>query len=156
MNCELRMADCRLKNGGRGRSAPSFRNLPSAVRNGFTLVEVLAALLLIAIVLPAVLRGISTATGMATVTRMRTEAAGLAQAKLGELIATGDWQTGNLSGTFGTDWPDFHWDASTNNWTGDNSGTVLTQVDVRVMYLVRGREESVSVSTLAYVREEAQ
>jgi hypothetical protein len=116
----------------------------------------LAALLLIAIVLPAVLRGISTATGMATVTRMRTEAAGLAQAKLGELIATGDWQTGNTSGTFGTDWPDFRWDASTNNWTGDNSGTALTQLDVRVLYTVRGREESVSVSTLAYVREEAQ
>jgi general secretion pathway protein I len=148
----LRIGDCGLRIGRRADRAPAIRNPQSTIRNGFTLVEVLAALLLIAIVLPAVMRGISTATGMATVTRMRTEAAGLAQAKLGELIATGDWQSGNLSGTFGSDWPDYRWEAASQGWSGDTSGSNLTQVDVRVLFTLRGREEAITLSTMAYAR----
>ena len=125
---------------------------PRRFRNGFTLIEVLVAMLLIAIVLPAVLRGVSTATGMAAVTRMKTEAAGLAQAKVGELIATNDWQNGASSGNFGTDWPDYRWEAATQAWSGDTSGSNLTQLDVRVIYMFRGHEEAVTLSTMAYAR----
>jgi general secretion pathway protein I len=125
-------------------------------RRGFTLIEVLVAMLLIAIVIPAVMRGISTATAMATTTRMRTEAAGLAQAKLGEIIATGDWQSGALSGNFGSDWPDYRWEASTQGWVGDTTGANLTQVDVRVLFTIRGHEEAVTLSTMAYQRSTQQ
>src|SRR5258708_32822878 len=60
----------------------------SRKRSGFTLIEVLAAMLLIAIVLPAAMKGVANVAGTANNTRHRSEAAGLAEAKLNELTIT--------------------------------------------------------------------
>lgn len=122
-----------------------------ANRRGFTLVEVLAAMLLIAIVLPIAMKGITLAASAGTESRRRSEAAGLAQSKLGELIATGDWETGNQSGTFAPNWPDYRWEAGVVAWSTSSSGqssTSLQQVDVRVLWTARTREDSITLSTL--------
>jgi len=50
------------------------------------------------IVLPAAMQGISMCLSASLDARQRSEAAALAEAKLTELIATGDWQYG---GSFG-------------------------------------------------------
>lgn len=122
-------------------------------RCGFTLIEVLATMLLIAIVLPAVMRGISAASSTATLTRHRTEAAGLAEAKLAQLIATGEWQAGILSGVFGPDHPDYRWRATVFAWPLDQTTAGLQQVDCSVVWTARGGgEDFVTVSTLTYVR----
>jgi prepilin-type N-terminal cleavage/methylation domain-containing protein len=125
-------------------------------RSGFTLVEVLATMMLIAIVLPAVMQGVSVATKAGADARRRTEAAGLASSKLAEIIATGQWQGGVMAGDFSPDWPDYRWQASVGNWPGDTSNVSLQEVDLSVFWTERGREDSVRVSTLTYVRPTSQ
>ncbi len=118
--------------------------------DGFTLIEVLAAMLLIAIVLPAVMQGITLSVNAGNAARHRTEASGLAQSKLAELVATDEWQTGAMSGDFSPDWPDYRWEATAQTWGGDTTGMGLQEIDLRVIWTARGREDSVEVSTLVH------
>src|SRR5438874_13269131 len=76
-------------------------------RRGFTLIEVIATMLLIAIALPAIMKGVAGAASAATGTRRRTEAAGLAEAKLNQLVITNEWQGGLLAGDFSPTYPDY-------------------------------------------------
>ncbi len=116
---------------------------------GFTLIEVLAALLLIAIVLPVVMKGVTLAGAAASDARRRTEAAGLAESKLNEIVATGQWQgAGALNGDFGTDWPDYRWEATVQPWAGDSTSSSIQQIDLRVIWIARGHEDSLALSTL--------
>ena len=132
---------------------PSLNFHRRSSRRGFTLIEVLATMLLIAIVLPTVMRGVAAASGTATQTRRRTEAAGLAQSKLEELITTSEWQAGVLSGDFGADYPDYRWRAQVNAWPLDQTTAGIQQVDCIVAWTTRnGTEDSVMVSTLTYAR----
>ena len=117
-----------------------------ATTRGFTLIEVLAAIVLVAIVLPVVMRGISLATSAAGISRQRTEAASLGSMKLHELVATGQWQNGSTSGDFAGEYPDYQWSAQIADWTDPD----LEQLDVKVMWTARGRQQSITVSTLIY------
>jgi prepilin-type N-terminal cleavage/methylation domain-containing protein len=124
---------------------------------GFTLIEVLAALLLMAVVMPVVMNGISLATRTSSTARRRDEAAGLAQAKLAEIIATGQWQNGNLSGDFSPDWPEYRWEAALQAQMNSNIGistteVTLQQLDLRVIWKARNAEDSLTLSTLVYQR----
>ncbi len=113
-------------------------------------------LLLIAIVLPAIMQGISLATTTASLARRRTEAAGLAQSKISELLATSQWQNGAAGGDFGTDWPDYRWDETVAPWQGDTTGAGIQQIDVKVTWTASGRDDSLTVSSLAYPRNTQQ
>jgi general secretion pathway protein I len=126
------------------------RYRPSIKAFGFTLIEVLATLLLIAIVLPAVMRGMTLATEAGSAARWRTDAAGLAQSKLAEIVATDQWQQGNLSGDFSPDWPNYQWQATVQSWPGDTSGAGIQQIDLTITWTERNRPESLTLSTLAY------
>ncbi len=141
-----------MKWGRSSQQADARRFRGNARRSAFTLIEVLAAMLLIAIVLPAVMKSIAVATGTASVARRRTEAAGLAQTKLSELVATDQWEGGVLSGTF-ADWPDYSWEASVAPWPGDTSSASIQQIDLKVKWVARNQPDSVTLSTLAYVKE---
>ena len=66
-------------------------------RAGFTLVEVLATLVLLGIVVPVAMRGVSVALAAAQTAKRTAEATSLAQSKLNEMIADGSWQTSHLS-----------------------------------------------------------
>lgn len=113
-------------------------------RHGFTLVEVLAAAVVMAIIMPVAMHGISVAATVAAVARHKAEAAVLAQSKLAELQVTRDWQTGNLSGGFGEDHPEYRWSADMAAW--DTSS--LQQLNVHVVWTSGGREQSVTLTTL--------
>jgi len=121
-------------------------------RDGFTLIEVLAAMLLIAIALPAVMKGLAAVSGTANSTRHRSEAAGLAEAKLNELVVSNDWQNSVLAGDFGQDWPEYRWQATVEAWPLDTTSASIQEIDLRVTWMARGREDSLTVSTLAYAR----
>jgi general secretion pathway protein I len=124
----------------------------AGLRRGFTLVEVLAAILLLAIVLPVVERGIISASNAGSAARYRTEAASLAQSKLAELTTTATWSGGQLSGDFGNDWKAYRWSATVVSWPNDPAPVGMEQLDVTVTWQARGRNESLTVSTLVYSR----
>ena len=114
-------------------------------RGGFTLVEVLATLVLLGVVLPVAMRGVSLAISSADVARHTAEAASLAEAKLNELVITGDWSVSGASGDFGAEWPDYRWTCQS---AGRDYG--LTEVMLSVVWTDKGRERDVTVSTLVY------
>jgi len=120
--------------------------LPRRLR-AFTLVEVLAALTLAAIILPVAMRGVSLAIAASDDARRRLEAAALAETQLTDLLVTDAWQTADLSGEFGSDWPDYTWTAAVSDWNGV---TTLRQVTIQVKWTARSRERSVTLTTLVY------
>jgi prepilin-type N-terminal cleavage/methylation domain-containing protein len=119
-------------------------------RRGFTLVEALAALLLVAIVLPVVMRGVTVATRAASSARRNTEAASLAQSKLNELVATGQWRSGYLAGQFddtdGDSGYDYTWSAEATRW----SEPYVRQLAVSVNWTSGGAQQAVTLTTLVY------
>src|SRR5258706_2116467 len=115
-------------------------------RRGFTLLEVLATLVLIGIILPSVMHGISLATIAAGEAKHKVEAASLAQSKLSELIA--DYQTLNQTGASGGSFPDYPlytWSSTT-----EQRDTNLSQISVRVTWQSRGQERFVDLASLVY------
>ena len=112
---------------------------------GFTLIEVLAALVLIGVVLPVAMRGVSIALLTAGRARHTGEACELARSKLAELSLAADASGYTGSGDFGTDWPDYSW---TSVPTTREYG--VTEIAVTVKWKSRGQDESIVLSTLAY------
>lgn len=127
-------------------------------RGGFTFIEVLATIMLLAIVMPVVMRAVAISTDTARSARARTEAGGLAEAKLAELVATGEWQSGVLGGDFGSDWPGYTWSAEVQDWSasvgndnGTDPGNTVNELDMHVTWRTSGGEErTVTLSTLVY------
>ena len=116
-------------------------------RHGLTLVEVLATIVLMGIVLPAAMGGISQCVRATAIARQKSEAAALAEAKLNELIATGDWQFGATSGDFGEAWPGYQW----RDVTSEFSDPTLQQLSVQVTWTSRGEQRDVTLTTLVYM-----
>jgi general secretion pathway protein I len=114
-------------------------------RRGFTLIEVLATLMLLGIVLPVAMRGVSLSLAAASRARHLAEASSLADTKLNELVATQAWTTGGVSGDFGEQHPGYTW---TCQAASRDYG--LTEVAVRVSWVERGQPAFLDVSTLAY------
>lgn len=120
-------------------------NADRTTRRGFTLVEVLATLVLLGLVLPAVMRGVSLSMNAASHARRTLEAAQLAQGKIAEMLVVRDPMGSATSGTFGNDWPDYRWELQVGSGP---QGTYL--VTVRVLWMERGIERSLEQSTLVY------
>ena len=119
----------------------------AGLRGAFTLVEVLATLVLAAIVLPAVVRGLSLCLATAEHARDQAVAASLAQSKLDELVAEQEVYDAEMGGDFGEDQPGYAWAAQVNGWEDDR----LVQLDVAVTWTRRGQQYQVVLSTLVYV-----
>lgn len=118
--------------------------------DGFTFVEMLATIVLIAIILPVAMRCIGLCTRLAGQSRKEVEAASLAKTKLTELMAADEWDSGAGAGDFGTDWPGYRWSADVFNWTD----SMVSQVDLTVQWQSQGQERSLTLTTLAYPEEE--
>jgi general secretion pathway protein I len=122
----------------------SKRHARSHPSGGFTLIEALVSLAMLAVILPVAMQGISLALRLGADAKHRDEAATLASAKLSELTATGSWSAGPTTGDFGAAWPSYRWTASTQTWVDASS----TQLTVEVFWTARQVERSVSIATL--------
>ena len=111
---------------------------------GFTLIEVLATLILLGIVLPVAMRGVSTAMAAASKAKRTAEATSLAESKLNELVADGTWASGTLAGDFSPDQPEYQWSCVVA--TRDYG---LSEVAVRVTWTDRGQPRETIIATLA-------
>ena len=113
-------------------------------RAGFTLVEVLAALVIMAVVLPVAMRGISLALAAASSAKHLTEASTLAESKLNQIVAEGGTTSTATSGNFDPDYPGYEWTLQT---AARDYG--LTEFDLTVTWTERGQQKSLLLTTLS-------
>lgn len=114
-------------------------------RAGFTLAEVLAALLFMAIVIPVAVQGLHIASRAGSVAERKAVGARLAEMKLNELIVTGQWQSAAQKGTIAEGLQIFPWTVQSEPWAEDSA---MRLVAVHVTVPVRGQDYDVTVSTL--------
>ena len=115
---------------------------------GFTFVEVLAALLFLAILVPAVVSGLVLSNRLSVLSERNAAAEELAENKLNELLIDDAWEsTSDTRGDFGTDWPGYRWEMEQEDWAGDAVNT-MTELTMQVFFNVQGHEHSVRLTTL--------
>ena len=113
-------------------------------RAAFTLVEVLAALLFMAIVIPAAVQGLRLANLAGQVAGRKTVAARHAERLLNEAVVTQAWKQSAQSGTIQDGGFIYRWQVRNENWYQEP----MRAVSVLVMYAVQGRDYDVRLSTL--------
>ena len=121
-------------------------------RQAFTLVEVLATLVLVAAILPVAMKAVTLATEASGLARREMEAVSLAETKLTELVSLGEWTSLEPSGDFGSDYPAYRWQAELE----DVDGSTLKQLTVRVLWTVGTRTRNVELTTLIYDSGQAE
>ena len=128
----------------RGQRSRGSRSLQA----GFTLVEMLAAMLFMAIVIPVALQGLRIASRAGAVAGRKGVAVQLAESKLNELIVTGQWHNSGQGGACGAQWPGYQWTVKNEPWGGDTSLNNLRLVTVEVIYPVQSQNYNVHLSTV--------
>ena len=115
---------------------------------GFTFVEVLAAMLFLAVVVPVIMTALTVSNRASELAARGTTAGQLAENKLSEMLIGNAWQgQANGSGDFGADFPGYRWQLTQAQWTGD-AAAALTQLKVEVFFPVQGSEHSVALTSL--------
>src|SRR5438105_4511775 len=116
--------------------------------SAFTLAEVLAALVFMAILIPVALEGLSIASRAGEVAARKSEAALVAERILNENIVTTNWNRTMQTGALRQGARDFRWTLRNDPWTQDPNQNVIRQVSVEVLFAAQGRDYSVHLSTL--------
>jgi len=126
---------------------PANRRSPAAdrARAGFTLAEVLAAMLFMAIVIPVAMQGLLIASRAGSVSERKARGARLAESKLNEMIVTGQWQSTAQKGTIQEGLQSYTWQLQSEPWSEDGAMRLVT---VHVSVPVQGQDYDVQVSTL--------
>ncbi len=112
---------------------------------GFTFIEILAAMLFMAIVIPVAMKGLMLANMVQERAARKRTAAELAAKILNQAIVENTWVDGDQSGNFGEDFPGFAWSIHSESWTQDT----MTVVSVEISYKVQDRQFTEKLSTLA-------
>ena len=111
---------------------------------GFTLLEVMVAMAIIAIALTAVLGSQSQSLSLASEAKFNTTAALLAQSKMAEIEAEKPEDLTSDSGDFGEDYPGYRWDKSVDDVTFDEPEGVsdyLKRIDLIISWEEREQYE---------------
>jgi type II secretory pathway pseudopilin PulG len=113
-------------------------------RGGFTLAEVLAALVFMAIVIPVAVQGLRVANLAGQVGERKAVAIRIAERALNELVVTRQWQTASQEGSVQEGPVAYRWTMRLEPW---NLGA-LRLLTVQVTFLVQGQDYDVRLSTL--------
>ncbi len=124
-------------------------NLNKGSKSAFTLVEVLVAIVLVGIALTATLGAIGSLTASFRRSVELENLQRLANEKLDEVLATGEWQTASEGGFEGDLYEDYTWSIETETTTVAG----LEYVRLTVTRNFAGREDSTFVEGLAYLAE---
>jgi type II secretory pathway component PulJ len=126
------------------RFAPSHAEAARARRAGFTLAEVLAALLFMAIVIPATIQAVRIANLAGQVGERRAAAARIAERVMNERVVAGSTLDTAQNGTIEEGARSYRWFMITEPWSEE----AMTLVTVQVLFTVQGQDYDVLVSTL--------
>ena len=120
-----------------------------ATGEGFTFVEVFAALVFLAILVPAIVEGLTIANRASVLAERSSIAGELAENKLNEILlsSTSGQTASDTGGDFGTDWPGYRWELNQGTWDQDNVNT-MTEMNLEVFFPVQGKERSFTLTTL--------
>ena len=113
-------------------------------RSAFTLIEVLAALLLMAIIIPVAMEGMSIASRVGMLGQRKAAAMRVAERLLNELTVEAQTQQNSASGTTADGDTDYPWSMRVENWPED----AMQEMIVTVTFTVQGNNYEVSVTTL--------
>jgi type II secretory pathway pseudopilin PulG len=128
---------------------PTNRSRSSLAQSrAFTLAEVLAALLFMAIVVPVAVEGLHIASLAGAVAERKGEAARVAQRLLEESLVTTNWNQAVQRGDITEGQRQFRWTLRSDPWNQDPNQNVMQQVSVEVFFTAQNREYSVRMSTL--------
>ena len=112
----------------------------------FTLAEVLAAMLFLAIVIPAAVEAMHLASLAGEVAARKGAAVRVADRILNESLVTTNWTGGTQSGKTSEGALDFDWTLTTESWPEDSA---LQMVTTEVKFTAQGKDYSVKLNTLA-------
>ena len=122
--------------------------------SGFTLLEVMVAMAIMAIVLVSVYRMHSQTLTMNMAARFYTQAPMLAQSKLAQLESASSGEITGDSGDFGEKFPGYTWSISSEEVSSEALGEIaadLKRIDMKVSF--NGDEYSYNVRTYRFLRE---
>ena len=104
---------------------------------GFTLLEVMVAMAIIAIAMTAVLNSQSQSISLASEAKFSTTATLLAQMKMAEISRGNPQELTSDSGDFGEDFPGYTWEVKVENVSADlpeNVSTQIRQINVTISW----------------------
>jgi type II secretory pathway pseudopilin PulG len=130
---------------------PSCAAARRPYQGGFTLVETMAALVFMAIVIPATVEALRVAAGAGEIAVRKGEAAHIADRVLNQSLVMTNWSTGAQSGTAQEGSDDFHWTLKSQNWPQDT----MELLTADVTFNTQGHEYSVELSTLANLQTQS-
>jgi hypothetical protein len=131
------------------QTSKSLGTAPKRTAAAFTLAEVLAALMFMAIVIPAAVEGLHVASLAGTVAERKGEAARVARRMLTEnLVVTTNWNQSVQGGTLTEGQREFRWTMHSDIWNQDPNQNVMRQLSIEVFFTAQSREYSVRMSTL--------
>ena len=123
-------------------------NSTARFERGFTLAEVLAALVFMAILVPVALEGLSIASRAGEVAVRKGEAAIVAEKLLNESIVTTNWNQNSQSGVARQGVREFRWTMRNEPWNQDPSLSTVRLLSAEVTFTAQGRDYRVKLSTL--------
>ena len=126
----------------------------SAEKNGFTLVEILVTLAILAAVLPALLHAFASAARNQGLSDNTTTALYLLKFRMAEIEMAGYPDVGDESGEFGNN-TRYRWSSVVQDIESDEIENIR-QVQVTVTWQHRNRERSMSMNTYIADRQQAQ
>jgi type II secretory pathway pseudopilin PulG len=114
----------------------------------FTLAEVLAALVFMAIVIPVALNGLSIASRAGEVAARKRDAALVAERIINENIVTTNWDKTVQNGQIRQGLMDYRWTLRNEPWNEDANVNDMRLLSVEVVFSAQGRDYGTRLSTL--------
>lgn len=102
----------------------------------------------LAILVPVVVEALTIANRASVVSERTAIAVQLAENRLNELVATGNWTTADSTGDFGDDYPGYRWALARGDWEYAGAAA-LSELKLTVTFPVQGQERTVQLATLA-------
>ncbi|HEX7619234.1 MAG TPA: hypothetical protein VF480_11020 [Verrucomicrobiae bacterium] len=135
------------------------RHTPHVTRHtsAFTLAEVLAAMLFLAIVIPVAVEALHVSSLAGEVAARKGAAARIADRVLNESLVTTNWTGNAQNGRVSEGAIDYRWTVSVQNWPQQGQGSAsrmnrlisMDMLTAQVFFQAQGRDYSVTLSTLA-------